>query len=328
VLTTFEMTNLSNELDYLLDKIDLTTQINYKIKEQQFENNFYHDEASILQKKLETDIEFEKTKIYYQDQLSLIDTEVDILKQELDVIHSRIHFLFNQVYVIYNVHHHFMIELINLYQLPAHPEDVKQYISLYLDVFRELSTIQTSAIDDFLVDMQQYHETRINDLTNHHYQSNLKVLTTTLQDNLKKLDVEENTYNLEIKKIDNQILVLSSNIDRIQSKINQVELKQAETQDKKEIKLLQTNIDDLQKQINSIESEMQKLDKEIEKFNKPLEKIRVQKDTLQAQFEKDKEILATQQQSDAKVYFQQLSFYKNLMRKMTGLFVTYESKVQ
>src|SRR5690606_18296572 len=130
VLTTFEMTNLSNELDYLLDKIDLTTQINYKIKEQQFENNFYHDEASILQKKLETDIEFEKTKIYYQDQLSLIDTEVDILKQELDVIHSRIHFLFNQVYVIYNVHHHFMIELINLYQLPAHPEDVKQYISL------------------------------------------------------------------------------------------------------------------------------------------------------------------------------------------------------
>src|SRR5690606_26415552 len=199
---------------------------------------------------------------------------------------------------------------------------------LYLDVFRELSTIQTSAIDDFLVDMQQYHETRINDLTNHHYQSNLKVLTTTLQDNLKALDTEENTYHLEIKKIDNQILVLSSNIDRIQSKINQVEIKQAETQDKKEIKQLQSNIDDLQKQINSIESEMQKLDKEIQKFNKPIDKIRVQKENLQAKFEKDKETLATQQQSDAKVYFQQLSFYKNLMRKMTGLFVTYESKVQ
>ncbi|MBN3490650.1 hypothetical protein JV173_03885 [Acholeplasma equirhinis] len=326
-LSTFEVTNLTNELEFLLEKTQLSTEINYKIKEQKILNDSYHDETSSFVSDLDQEIKFENDKVYYQDQLSQIDTEMVVLNKELDIIHSRIHYLFNQVYIVYNVHHHFMLELINLYQLPAHPEDVKQYITLYLEVFRELSNIQTSAIDEFLVDMQSYHETRFNDLTNHHYQTNLKVLTTNFQTSMKALDDELNGYNVEIQKIDNQIMVLESNIDRIQSKINVLEIKQSEIQDKKENKKYQVEIEDLQKQINSIETEMQKLDKEIQKFNKPMDKIKTLKDNLSRQFELEKDNLISQQQKDTKIYFQQLTFYKNLMKKLSTLFVNYESKI-
>ena len=49
--------------------------------------------------------------------------------------------------------------------IPAHPEDVKQYIHLYLDVFKHLNSIQEQAKDQFLLDLNTFQEVKINDLS-------------------------------------------------------------------------------------------------------------------------------------------------------------------
>src|SRR5690606_27340120 len=143
VLLSFEQSNLSHELNYLLKKSEKTTSQEYILKNHKTTLQHYEQIQKLKFELHQTSIEFEDFKVTYFDHIAQIERDQDILAKDLNVVHSRIHYLFNQIYNIYNIHHHFMLETINLYQLPAHPEDIKTFISLYLNIFKELSLLQT-----------------------------------------------------------------------------------------------------------------------------------------------------------------------------------------
>src|SRR5690554_5637177 len=138
----------------------------------------------------------------------------EMMTKDLEVIHSRVHFLFNQIYLIYNIHHHFMLSLINFYEIPAHPEDVKQFIHLYLQVFKELKTLQEYSKDQFLFDLNTFQEQKINDLTSDKLNTDINILVSDYQEKIRVIDDKISNLKHLNQQLDDQVIILSSNIDR------------------------------------------------------------------------------------------------------------------
>lgn len=324
--TTF-LNDSIEELNYLLKRSEIETKINYIHKERGIIHTFYDKNLKIDIDTLKTDLSFEEERLELTENIELINRDLGILSKDLNVIHSRIHYFFNQIYVLYNIQHHLMLKLVSLYQLPAHPEDVKQFISLCTEIFKELRAVQENAKDDFLIDIKNFHEVKINDITGQKFNSSLVELEEELKNKLSDYDEDKKHIETSITKIDYQIQVLGNNVDKIQSNINRIEQIKLDETNRKQARAYQSEIDHYTRQINSIEIEMNGLEKEIERHRKPIEKIEQQKDILKQKFELDKKSLYTKQKLDAKVYFEQLSFYQNFMKKLSNLFSSYENKV-
>ncbi|VEU82628.1 hypothetical protein [Acholeplasma hippikon] len=315
------------ELNYALKRSEIETQINYLQKEKQALHTFYDKDLNTDVEVLKFDLSFEEERLLLTENLEVVNRDVGLLSKDLNVIHSRIDHLFNQIFLIYNIQHHLMLKLVKLYQLPAHPEDVKVFINLNNEIFKDLRIVQEQAKDDFLLDIKNFHEIKINDITGQKYQSLVQELEEELNTKLQDLDEDQRQIENSIKKIDYQIQVLGNNVDKIQSNINKIEVLKSEESTRKGQRQHQNEIDSLVRQINSIEIEMNNLEKEIERHKKPIDKIEQQRLMLKDKFELDKKNLHAKQQLDAKVYFEQLSFYQNFMKKLTNLFNAYENKV-
>ena len=78
-------------------------------------HNYITDKRVIEQSILKHKRTIEETNIHFLERLESVDMTNEMLTKDLEVIHSRIHYLFNQIYLIYNIHHHFMLSLISIY---------------------------------------------------------------------------------------------------------------------------------------------------------------------------------------------------------------------
>src|SRR5690606_6751267 len=125
VLLSFEQSNLTSEMNYHLKKNDYLTKQEYLNKKLQSTKQLNDKLVSLYTDLYHLNIEFESNNLSQFKHLAEIDKDQEILSKDVNVVHSRIHYLFNQIYSIYNIHHHFMLQTIKLYQLPAHPEDIK-----------------------------------------------------------------------------------------------------------------------------------------------------------------------------------------------------------
>lgn len=325
-LLTYDLANSNEDLTYLLSKAHLSNQMDYQIKRRQSTKDFYDKDTNFDIENFKSERSYLDEQIHFNEKVERVNSEVEMLSKDLNVVHSRIHYLFNQIYVIYNIHHRFMLEMVNLYQLPAHPEDVKYFITLYLEVFKYLRQIQEYAKDEFQIDMKQYHETKINDLTNSRLKTSTDQLKIELNDKLKNLDDEMIYIDKHITKLEDQIFVLSTNVDRIQSDINSIE--QNKDEDTKKLsRQQQSDKEILLRQINALESEINLLDKSVSKYQGELDKLSNQKQHLVLVFEKQVKSLENKLKEHASVYLNHLSFYQIIMKKLTKLFLSYEAKI-
>lgn len=318
----FERQALSLELDTLESILEINSEIDFLMKKERVYSEQIESLTQIEIEKINLSRSLEEFKSNLNEHLEYITLDSEILYKDLDIVQSRIHFLFNQIYVIYNIHHHFMLQLMNLYQLPAHPEDIKLFIQLSLDIFKNLSFIQEQSKDEFLIDLHQYHETKINDLMNLRMNTKVDFLNNELNHKLDSLELSIENYVSVIEKYEYQIKLLNNNIDKKQSEINILDNR--DDQGNKNYKL---NKELLSKQMNDLESEVSNIETEILKNQKAIDKIEQTKQKLYTQFEQSKKNLSKKYQIEANVYLNQMSIYQRILSKLTQLFKTYEQKV-
>lgn len=328
VLLSFEQSNLTSEMNYQLKKNDYLTKQEYLNKKLQSTKQLNDKLVSLYTDLYHLNIEFESNNLSQFKHLAEIDKDQEILSKDVNVVHSRIHYLFNQIYSIYNIHHHFMLQTIKLYQLPAHPEDIKTFITMYLNIFNDLAQIQINAIDHFLVDMKTIHETKINDLTGYRYKTSRALLEKNRDESLHAIELEKESIHQSIAKIEHQIIVLQTNVDRLQTQINHIETVLSTETNKKIQKQLRSEIESHQKSINALETEMSNHEKEIAKYQKPLDQLEEKIKKVHETFEENEAKLKTEQHEDARVYFEQMSFYEQLMKRLLFLFNTYSEKIK
>src|SRR5690606_12626931 len=115
----FERQALSLELDTLESILEINSEIDFLMKKERVYSEQIESLTQIEIEKINLSRSLEEFKSNLNEHLEYITLDSEILYKDLDIVQSRIHFLFNQIYVIYNIHHHFMLQLMNLYQLPA-----------------------------------------------------------------------------------------------------------------------------------------------------------------------------------------------------------------
>ena len=244
----------SEELIYLKQKALHENEIIYLGKSENSYHNYFSDKHGIEQNILKHKQTLEEANIHYLERTASVDMTNEMMSKDLEVIHSRTHYLFNQIYLIYNIHHHFMLSLIQIYEIPAHPEDVKQFIHLYLEVFKHLNTLQEQAKDQFLLDLNAFQELKINDLTALKLKTDIGLLESEYMAKIKLLDVDISNNERLIVDAEDRILVLSTQIDRIQFELNNMNPSNS-------IKAAETTHKDLHKQLNFNESEISLMEK-------------------------------------------------------------------
>lgn len=281
---------------------------------------FLSDKSIVEQSLLKHQLTIEETTTHFQERIQSVEMTQEMLKKDLEVIHSRIHYLFNQIYLIYNIHHNFMLALIQIYEIPAHPEDVKQFIQLYLEIFNHLNEIQEHAKDQFLVDLNTFQELKINDLSALKSKTDMNLLESEFLSKIKHLEHDIQTNEQAIHQIEERIMVLSSNVDRIQSNINNLDphldAKQLQDQKKK-----------FNQQINAVESEISFLDKSIFVHERQIQKLNKRKNKLDATLETRRLKITRKNEQEAKSYLKQKYFYIQSSKRITQLFEIYEEKV-
>ncbi|WP_264230049.1 hypothetical protein [Acholeplasma laidlawii] len=317
---TYQKQVSSEELIYLKQKALYENEIQHLMKSEHSYHNYLTDKRVIEQSILKHKRSIEETNIHFLERLESVDMTNEMLTKDLEVIHSRIHYLFNQIYLIYNIHHHFMLSLIQIYEIPAHPEDVKQYIHLYLEVFKHLNSIQEQAKDQFLLDLNTFQEVKINDLSALKLKTNNDLLESEYMAKIKTIDLDITSTNQIISDIEDRILVLSSNVDRVQFELNEIE-----TSDNPKASL--STKKDLTKQLNIIESEISTLDKSIIKYNNQIDLLNKRKNRLLGELDKKRSITLSKNQTDTKSYLKQKLFYIHGIKQITQLFKVYEEKV-
>ena len=282
--------------------------------------HFLSDKSIVEQSLLKHQLSTEETSTHYLERLHSVKLTQEMLKKDLEVIHSRIHFLFNQIYLIYNIHHNFMLALIQIYEIPAHPEDVKQFIQLYLEIFNHLNAIQEHAKDQFLVDLNTFQELKINDLSALKLKTDMNLLESEFLSKIKHIEHEIQTNEQTIHQIEDRIIVLSSNVDRIQSNINNLD----PNLDPKHLQDLKKKYD---QQINAVESEISFLDKSILGHERQIQKLNKRKTRLDKTLDTKRLKMTRKNEQEAKSYLKQKYFYIQSSKRITQLFQTYEEKV-
>ena len=282
--------------------------------------HFLSDKSIVEQSLLKHQLTTEETTTHYQERMQSVEMTQEMLKKDLEVIHSRIHYLFNQIYLIYNIHHNFMLSLIQIYEIPAHPEDVKHFIQLYLEIFNHLNAIQEHAKDQFLVDLNTFQELKINDLSAHKLKTDMNLLESEFLSKIKHIEHDIQTNEQAIHQIEERIMVLSSNVDRIQSNINNLD-------PNLDAKQLQDQKKRYNQQINAIESEISFLDKSILVHERQIQKLNKRKNRLDTTLEGKRLKMTRKNEQEAKSYLKQKYFYIQSSKRITQLFETYEGKV-
>lgn len=326
ILNTASMNDEVLNLSLSLKRLKIDNKINYLNKQKEILHEYYTRKTNLDIEGLTNDLSSEKEKLNFYTNLSIIEKDTEVLYKDLDIIHSRIHYFFNQIYLIYNIEHHFMKQLVKLYQLPAHPEDVKSFINLYENLFSNLKETQDEAINEFLVDVKKLNEQKINEITSDKLNSNMNDLYIVHETNLEYLNQEIKTHETNILNFSKQIDVLGQNVDRVQSEINHLENLKANEQNKKQTKFYQSEIDTLHKQIFQLEKEMSVLENEIVKLQKPIDKVMQKRTELENLLNVNINKLHLEQEKDARLYFKQLSFYQNFMKRLITLFSSYQTK--
>src|SRR5690606_16424849 len=97
---------------------------------------------------------------------------------------------------------------------------------------------------------------------------------------------------------------------------------------KKQQKILRSEIESHQKSINALENEMSSHEKDILKYQKPLEALELRIKKVDETFEEKVALLKTEQHEDAKIYFEQMSFYEQLMKRLAYLFNIYGDRIK
>ena len=317
---TYEKSVLSEELIYLRQKALYENDITHLEKLERNHHHFLSEKRIIEQNLLKTKRTLEATNIHYLERTESVDMTNEMMIKDLEVIHSRIHHLFNQVYLIYNIHHHFMLSLIQIYEIPAHPEDVKLYIQTYLEVFSHLNTLQEYAKDQFLVDLNQFQEIKINDLSALKLKTDIDLLESEYITKIKNIDEEIQTNQQQIQQIEDRILILSSNVDRVQFDLNAID-------DKDTHKTTSSNKKQLEKQLNGIETDIALLDKTVETHNRQIAMLSTRKNRLENELSKKRQRTTIKNEREATSYRKQKSFYIHSVKQITQLFKTYEDKV-
>ncbi|HHX76405.1 MAG TPA: hypothetical protein GX698_03405 [Acholeplasmataceae bacterium] len=282
--------------------------------------HFLSDKSIVEQSLLKHQLTIEETTTHYQERIQSVEMTQEMLKKDLEVIHSRIHYLFNQIYLIYNIHHNFMMALIEIYEIPAHPEDVKQFIQLYLEIFNHLNEIQEHAKNQFLVDLNTFQELKINDLSALKSKTDMNLLESEFLSKIKHLEHDIQTNEQAIHQIEERIMVLSSNVDRIQSNINNLD-------PNLDAKQLQDQKTKYNQQINAVESEISFLDKSILVHERQIQKLNKRKNKLDVTLETKRLKMTRKNEQEAKSYLKQKYFYIQSSKRITQLFETYEEKV-
>ncbi|WP_025724558.1 hypothetical protein [Acholeplasma granularum] len=318
---TFESVVEANELKYLQDKTAFEIELEHFKKQEQAYSEYLSNSLHLKHNTLKVKLSLEDSNLYFYEQLELVNNKKELITKDLEVIHSRVHFLFNQIYLIYNIHHHFMLSLINFYEIPAHPEDVKQFIQLYLQVFKELKTLQEYSKDQFLFDLNTFQEQKINDLTSDKLNTDINILVSDYQEKIRVIDDKISNLKHLNQQLDDQVIILSSNIDRIQSLINNVEKKDLSQKELSAEKLL------LSKQLNNLESEIATLDATIIKNGIQIEKLYNQLENINKDLNHKKSQLTIKNQKEAKNYLQQKVFYTVSIKKVSQLFESYEDRI-
>lgn len=327
IMKSYELQNLIFDLDYTLKKSEIEAKIDYLLKRRQERKSHLQYILTLNNELTQMTIDFDNLQQNFEiNKLNYILKE-NAHTKDLNIVHSRIHFLFNQIYVIYNIYHRFMVEMIRLYQLPADANTIKIYIQLYSEIFKNLSRIQEKAKDNFMLDMIEFHESKINDLTSQKMTQHQKMLKHEFDLKVADLDTEKEKIQLKISDIQKNIDELGKEVDLIQSEINKLELQSQHTQNKKEAKIYQTKIDHLTRKINTIENEMSALEEEIEKNQKPISKLNLTKSQLKKKLDQSIKTHRIEQSSDAKAYIKQVQFYKQVMKSLSHLIDTYEIKI-
>jgi len=311
----------NEELIYLRQKSLYEIEIEHLKKLERSQVHYLSDKRIIEQNLLQHKRTIEDTNIHYLERTESVQMSNEMMTKDLEVIHSRIHYLFNQIYLIYNIHHHFMLSLIQIYEIPAHPEDVKQYIHLYLDVFTHLNTLQEHAKDQFLVDLNAFQELKINDLSALKLKTDINLLESEYHTKIKNLDQEIESNQQQINQIEERIVVLSTNVDQIQFELNGID-------DTLEPKVKTFTRKQLEKQLNAIESDISFHDKSIMGYNKIIENLTKRKNKLTDELNHKHNIITQKNTNETAEYLKQKSFYVGSVKQITSLFKSYEDKVQ
>ncbi len=311
----------NEELIYLRQKSLYEIEIEHLKKLERGQIHYLSDKRIIEQNLLQHKRTLEDTNIHYLERTESVDMANEMMTKDLEVIHSRIHYLFNQIYLIYNIHHHFMLSLIQIYEIPAHPEDVKQYIHLYLDVFKHLNTLQEHAKDQFLVELNAFQELKINDLSALKLKTDINLLESEYHTKIKNIDHEIEANQQQINQIEERIVVLSTNVDQVQFELNGIE-------DSSDPKIKAATKKLLEKQLNAIESDISFHDKSIMDYNRIIQNLNKRKNKLTDELGQKRTIVTQKNNNETTSYLKQKSFYVGSVKQISSLFKSYEDKVQ
>lgn len=311
----------NEELIYLRQKSLYEIEIEHLKKLERSQIHYLSDKRIIEQNLLQHKRTIEDSNIHYLERTESVDMSNEMMTKDLEVIHSRIHYLFNQIYLVYNIHHHFMLSLIQIYEIPAHPEDVKQYIHLYLDVFTHLNTLQEYAKDQFLVDLNAFQELKINDLSALKLKTDINLLESEYLTKIKNIDQEIDSNQQQINQIEERIVVLSTNVDQVQFELNGID-------DKFEQKVQVATKKQLEKQLNAIESDISFHDKSIMEYNRIIQNLTKRKNKLTDELSHKRNLTTQKNRNETADYLKQKSFYVGSVKQISNLFKSYEDKVQ
>lgn len=311
----------NEELIYLRQKSIYETEIEHLKKLERSQIHYLSDKRIIEQNLLQHKRTIEDTNIHYLERTDSVDMSNEMMTKDLEVIHSRIHYLFNQIYLIYNIHHHFMLSLIQIYEIPAHPVDVKQYIHLYLDVFTHLNALQEHAKDQFLIDLNTFQEIKINDLSALKLKTDINLLESEYPSKIKNIDQEIESNQQQINQIEERIVVLSTNVDQVQFELNSID-------DTLDTKVKSNTKKHLEKQLNAIESDISLHDKSIMEYNEIIENLSKRKNKLTDELTRKRSLTTQKNRNETAAYMKQKSFYVSSIKQISSLFTSYEDKVK